>query len=107
MDVVIENVGQATWKQSLRSLANDGRLVTYGATSGPLGELNLSALFWKQIRIIGTTMASRAEFEAMLAVALRGELVPVIGATFPLADARAAHELLESGEHFGKIVLVP
>ena len=107
VDVVIENVGQATWKQSLRSLASDGRLVTYGATSGPLGELNLSALFWKQIRIIGTTMASRAEFEAMLAVALRGELVPVIGATFPLADARAAHELLESGEHFGKIVLVP
>jgi NADPH:quinone reductase-like Zn-dependent oxidoreductase len=107
VDVVIENVGQATWKQSLRSLAKGGRLVTYGATTGPVGELNLAALFWKQIRVIGTTMASRAEFEAMLTVALRGDLDPVIDSVLPLADARAAHERLESGAHFGKIILVP
>jgi NADPH:quinone reductase-like Zn-dependent oxidoreductase len=107
VDVVVENVGQATWKQSLHSLVNGGRLVSYGATTGPRGELNLAALFWKQIQVIGTTMASRAEFEAMLAVALRGDLDPVIDAVLPLADARAAHERLESGAQFGKIVLVP
>ena len=107
VDVVIENVGQATWKQSLRSLVNGGRLVTYGATTGPKGELNLAALFWKQIQVIGTTMASRAEFEAMLAVALRGDLDPVIDSVLPLTDARTAHERLESGAHFGKIILVP
>jgi NADPH:quinone reductase-like Zn-dependent oxidoreductase len=107
VDVVIENVGEATWKRSLRSLANGGRLVTYGATTGPRGELNLAALFWKQIQVIGTTMASRAEFEAMLAVALRGDIEPVIDSVLPLADARTAHERLESGAHFGKIILVP
>lgn len=107
VDVVIENVGQATWKQSLRSLAMGGRLVTYGATSGPQGELNLAALFWKQIQVIGTTMASRAEFAAMLAVALRGDLDPVIDSVLPLSDAPTAHERLESAAHFGKIILVP
>jgi NADPH2:quinone reductase len=107
VDVVIENVGEATWKRSLRSLANGGRLVTYGATTGPRAELNLAALFWKQIQVIGTTMAARAEFEAMLTVALRGDLDPVVDSVLPLADARAAHERLESGAHFGKIILVP
>jgi NADPH:quinone reductase-like Zn-dependent oxidoreductase len=107
VDVVIENVGQATWKQSLRSLAHGGRLVTYGATTGPRAELNLNALFWKQISILGTTMASHAEFAAMLAAALRGDLVPVIDSSFPLTSTRAAHERLESGTHFGKILILP
>jgi NADPH:quinone reductase-like Zn-dependent oxidoreductase len=107
VDVVVENVGQATWKQSLRSLAPGGRLVTYGATTGPRAELNLNALFWKQISILGTTMASHSEFAAMLAAALRGDLVPIIDSTFPLTSARAAHERLESAHHFGKILLLP
>jgi len=107
VDVVVENVGQATWQGSVRALARGGRLVTYGATTGHEAALDLRVVFWKQIQIIGTTMASRAEFEAMLRVAWRSELRPVIQATFPLAQARAAHELLESGKHFGKLVLVP
>lgn len=107
VDVVVENVGEATWKGSLRSLARGGRLVTYGATTGPRAELDLRALFWRQIQVIGSTMASRSEFEEMLRVAFRGELRPVIDSVLPLDRAREAHERLEAGGQFGKIVLVP
>ena len=107
VDVVVENVGEATWRGSVRALARGGRLVTYGATTGWRAETDLRLVFWKQLELIGTTMASRAEFEAMLKVALEGRLVPVIGATLPLAEARAAHERLEAGDLFGKLILVP
>lgn len=107
VDVVVENVGEATWEASLRSLAPGGRLVTYGATSGRRGATDLRLVFWRQLRIIGSTMASRAEFAEMLRAALRGELEPVIDRTYPLAEARAAHERLEAGEQFGKILLLP
>jgi NADPH:quinone reductase-like Zn-dependent oxidoreductase len=107
VDVVVENVGEATWKGSVRALAKGGRLVTYGATTGPRGEVDLRVLFWKQVEIIGTTMASRAEFEEMLRVAFRGDLRPVIDSVLPLERAREAHERLEAGDQFGKIVLVP
>ncbi len=107
VDVVVENVGEATWKGSIRALARGGRLVCYGATTGPRGEIDLRVLFWKQVEIIGTTMASRPEFEAMLRAAFRGDLVPVIDSVLPLEHAREAHERLEAGGQFGKIVLVP
>jgi NADPH:quinone reductase-like Zn-dependent oxidoreductase len=107
VDVVVENVGEATWAASLRALAPAGRLVTYGATSGPRGDTDLRVVFWRQLRIIGSTMASRAEFSEMLRVALRGRLEPVVDRVMPLAEARAAHERLGAGEQFGKIVLVP
>lgn len=107
VDVVVENVGEPTWKGSLRALAPGGRLVTYGATAGHRAETDLRVLFWRQLQIIGTTMASRGEFEAMLRVALRGELRPVIDIVLPLDRAREAHERLEAGGQFGKVVLVP
>ena len=106
-DVVIENVGEATWKGSMRALGRGGRLVTYGATTGPTAEIDLRMLFWKQVRIIGTTMATRADWEAMMRVALRGELRPVVDSVMPLEQARSAHERLEAGGQFGKIVLLP
>jgi NADPH:quinone reductase-like Zn-dependent oxidoreductase len=107
VDVVVENVGEATWKGSVRALAKGGRLVTYGATTGPRAEVDLRVLFWKQVEIIGTTMASRAEFAEMLRVVFRGDLHPVIDRVLPLERAREAHERLEEGGQFGKIVLVP
>jgi NADPH:quinone reductase-like Zn-dependent oxidoreductase len=107
VDVVVENVGESTWQGSIRALARGGRLVTYGATAGPKPQTDLRLVFWKQLQIIGTTMASRAEFEAMLGVALRGAVEPVIDTVMPLDEARAAHERLEAGNQFGKIVLVP
>lgn len=107
VDVVVENVGEATWKGSVRALARAGRLVTYGATTGHRAELDLRVVFWRQIQVMGSTMASRSEFEEMLRVAFRGELRPVIDSVLPLDRAREAHERLEAGGQFGKIVLVP
>jgi NADPH:quinone reductase-like Zn-dependent oxidoreductase len=107
VDVVVENVGEPTWESSLRSLAKGGRVVTYGATAGPRPSLDLRLVFWKQVEVIGTTMASRAEFEAMLAAAFHRKLRPVIDSVLPLDHAGLAHERLEAGAQFGKIVLVP
>ena len=107
VDVVVENVGAATWDGSVRALAPGGRLVTYGATTGPKVELELRTVFWKQLQVIGTTMASRGEFEAVLRVVFAGRLRPVIDTVMPLDRAREAHERLEAGGQIGKIVLVP
>lgn len=107
VDVVVENVGEATWHQSLRTLARGGRLVTYGATTGASGATDIRLVFWKQLSIIGSTMANRAEFEAMLQAAFRRDFQPVIDRTYPLAEIRAAHERLERGEHFGKVIVTP
>jgi NADPH:quinone reductase-like Zn-dependent oxidoreductase len=107
VDVVVENVGAATWAGSVRALARGGRLVTYGATAGPVVEIDVRVLFWKQLEVIGTTMASRSEFEDMLRAVVTGGLRPVVDSVMRLDEARQAHERLEAGGQFGKIVLVP
>ncbi|HEU4881670.1 MAG TPA: zinc-binding dehydrogenase [Longimicrobium sp.] len=107
VDVVVENVGGPTWAGSVRALANGGRLVTYGGTAGPKVELDLRGVFWRQIQVIGTTMASRGEFEDLLRVIFAGRLKPIVDSVLPLDEARLAHERLEAGGQVGKIVLVP
>ncbi|HEX6938221.1 MAG TPA: zinc-binding dehydrogenase [Longimicrobiales bacterium] len=107
VDLVFDSVGQATWAQNLRALSRGGRLVVYGATTGPAAETEIRNVFWKQLEIIGTTMANRGEFDAVMKLVFRGELEPVIDVVWPLDRAREAHERLERGEQFGKIVLVP
>src|SRR3989454_6070651 len=74
VDVVIENVGVATWKDSIRALKGGGRLVTCGSTSGPVGETLIPLVFWKQVHIIGSTMANRKEFTTSLAPSFPGRL---------------------------------
>jgi NADPH:quinone reductase-like Zn-dependent oxidoreductase len=105
VDVVVENVGAASWKQSLRSLAKGGRLVTCGATTGPIGETDIRIVFWNQLRIIGSTMSSNAEFDAVMRELFRGRLRAVIDEIVPLSDGAAAQRRLEAGQQFGKIVL--
>lgn len=107
VDVVLENVGAATWKGSLRVLAKGGRLVTCGATSGPKGETDIRVLFWKQLRIIGSTMANRREFREAMTQLFRGTLKPIVDRVFPLKDGAEAQRLLAEGKQFGKLVLVP
>jgi NADPH:quinone reductase-like Zn-dependent oxidoreductase len=107
VDVVIENVGEPTWQGSVRALAPGGRLVTYGATAGAKVQLEVPRLFWRQIQIMGTTMASRAEFEAMLRAAFQRRFRPVIDRVMPLEEAAEGHRRLEAGEQFGKIILTP
>jgi NADPH:quinone reductase-like Zn-dependent oxidoreductase len=105
VDVVIEHVGEATWAKSVRALARGGRLVTCGATTGPDGALNLSALFSKQLSIMGSYMGTKGELMRAARFFFAGQLKPVIDRTFPLAEAAAAHRRMEESGQFGKIVL--
>jgi NADPH:quinone reductase-like Zn-dependent oxidoreductase len=107
VDVVIENVGAATWKDSIRSLKGGGRLVTCGATSGPVGETFIPLVFWKQVHIIGSTMANRKEFHDVMGQFFAGRLKAIIDDVVPLKDGAAAQQRLADGKQFGKIVLVP
>jgi NADPH:quinone reductase-like Zn-dependent oxidoreductase len=105
VDVVIENVGAATWKGSLRSLRGGGRLVTCGATAGPIGETDIRIVFWKQLRIIGSTMANRREFNEVMRLFFAGRLRAIVDEVVPLADGAEAQRRLQEGRQFGKIVL--
>jgi NADPH:quinone reductase-like Zn-dependent oxidoreductase len=107
VDVVIENVGAATWKDSIRSLKGGGRLVTCGSTSGPVGETLIPLVFWKQVHIIGSTMASRKEFHDVMGQLFAGRLKAIIDEVVPLKDGAAAQQRLAEGKQFGKIVLTP
>ena len=105
VDVVVDNVGQATWARSLQSLGKRGRLVTCGATSGPVVETDARRLFWNQWSILGSTMGNDAEFRAVVNEFRAGRLLPTVDSVWQLKDARAAFERLESGQQFGKVVL--
>jgi len=105
VDVVIENVGAATWKQSLRALKKGGRLVTCGATTGPIGETDIRIVFWNQIAIIGSTMANRKEFHDVMRLFFAGRLRAIVDEIVPLKDGAAAQQRLAEGKQFGKIVL--
>jgi NADPH:quinone reductase-like Zn-dependent oxidoreductase len=107
VDVVIENVGASTWKQSLRSLRKGGRLITCGATTGPIGETDIRIVFWNQIHIIGSTMANRREFNEVMTQLFRGTLKPIVDRVFPLKEGADAQRLLAEGKQFGKLVLIP
>ncbi len=107
VDVVLDSVGEAIWTDCLRCLAPGGRLVTYGATTGPKAALDIRHVFWKQLAIVGSTMASRDEFEEVMALVVAGELAPIVDEVLPLERIREAHRRLEGGEVFGKLVLTP
>lgn len=107
VDVIFDSVGRAAWEGNLRALARGGRLVVYGATTGADAVTNVRLVFWKQISIIGTSMSTRHEFETVMGLVFAGRLQPVLDLVLPLDRAREAHELLEGGGAFGKIVLVP
>jgi len=105
VDIVFEHVGEATWDQSVYSLAVGGRLVTCGATTGREGNLNIGYLFARQLSILGSFMGHKSELFAVLELFKRGLLKPVIDAVLPLERAADAHRRLENREQFGKVVL--
>jgi NADPH:quinone reductase-like Zn-dependent oxidoreductase len=105
VDLVLENVGAATWFDSLRSATRGGRIVTYGATTGPRPETHLALIFWNQLKIVGSTMSSRQEFHTVMNLIWQGRLKPVVDSVFKLEDAPAAFRRLQAGEQFGKIVI--
>ncbi len=105
VDVVVENVGEATWEESLRCLAKGGRVVTCGATSGPKVVTDVRRLFWNQYTIMGSTMGNAAEYAEVVRQLGQGHLRPIVDRVFPLDQARAAFERLEQGEQLGKVVV--
>lgn len=107
VDLVLDSVGEAVWEGCVRALAKGGRLVTYGATTGADGRVDIRRVFWNQLDIRGSTMASRAEFEEVMALVFAGRLDPVVDAVLPLDEIREAHARLEEGALFGKVVLTP
>ena len=104
-DVVVEHVGEATWKTSLAVVRAGGRVVVCGATSGPNPPAQLHRVWWKQLTIYGSTMGTREDFAGAFELVKSGRARPVIDQVFALEEARAAHERMERGEQFGKIVL--
>jgi NADPH:quinone reductase-like Zn-dependent oxidoreductase len=105
VDVVLDHVGEATFKDSLRALRKGGRLVIPGASTGTLPQIDLRYLFWRQLSVLGSTMANQREFEEVMKLVFMGRLKPVVDRVFPLREAAEAHAYLERGEQFGKVVL--
>ena len=104
-DVVVDNVGEATFAASIRACRKGGRIVTCGATTGPRIPVDVRRVFWRQLSILGSTMGDADEFAAMLALVAAGRIRPLVDAVFPLDEASAALERLQNAEQFGKIVL--
>lgn len=115
VDVILDMVGGDYVPRELKALANDGRLVFIALLGGGKAEVPLGQLLIRRLTMTGSTLRPRSDaFKAAIASNLRntvwplideGKIKPVIHASFPLAEAAAAHELMESGQHIGKIVL--
>jgi len=104
-DVVVEHVGEATWRTSLDAAAREGRIAVCGATTGPNPPAALHRVWWKQLTILGSSMGTKADFAAVYGLVASGRARPVVDEVFPLEEIRAAHARLEAGEQLGKVVL--
>ncbi len=103
--VVVEHVGDATWQRTLAAARHGARIVVCGATSGPNPAAALHRIWWRELSVLGSTMGTQADFQGAYDLVAEGRALPIVDSVFPLADARAAHERMERGEHLGKIVL--
>ena len=107
VDLVVDNVGQATIQKSLKAASRGGRIVTVGNTSGYDISFDNRLLFAKQLSLIGSTMGSAQDFHSARRFIHRHRLYPPIDTIAPLSEGIAQLKRLESGEQFGKIVLTP
>ncbi|WP_337059388.1 zinc-binding dehydrogenase [Kineococcus sp. G2] len=105
VDAVFETVGRATWKHSVQSLRPGGTLVVSGATTGGDPAAMLENVFFRQLRVLGSTMGTRDEFERLLRFCELAGLEPEVDSVHSLAGAREAFARLESGEAVGKVVV--
>jgi NADPH:quinone reductase-like Zn-dependent oxidoreductase len=105
VDIVVDHVGEATWRTSLDVVAPGGRITVCGATTGPNPPAALHRVWWKQLSILGSTMGTKEDFEGAYALIADGRARPVVDEVVPLSEIRAAHARLEAGEQLGKIVL--
>jgi 2-desacetyl-2-hydroxyethyl bacteriochlorophyllide A dehydrogenase len=107
VDVVFDHVGARIWEENIKLLAKGGRLVTCGATSGYEAKTDLRYVFYKQLQILGSTMGRKGDLLTIMDLIGQGKLKPVIDRVLPLSEVRLAHQIVEEGKHFGKIVLIP
>ena len=105
VDAVMETVGAATWSHSVTSLKPGGAIVISGATSGDApAKAELTKIFFKQLRVIGSTMGTKAELERLAAFVQGKGITPVIDSVRPLAEAREGFEHMANGDVFGKVI---
>jgi NADPH:quinone reductase-like Zn-dependent oxidoreductase len=102
--VVVDAVGEATWRRTLDAARPEGRIVCCGATTGPNPPAGLHRIWWKQLSVLGSTMGDPEDFQGAYDLIAAGRARPVVDRIYPLAAAREAHERLEAGEQLGKIV---
>lgn len=105
VDIVFEHTGAKTWNDSLRALGRGGKLVTCGATTGPYVKLDLRPLFIKQQQLIGSTMGTLQDFRDVVELVAQNKIKPVIDGVFDYQNITEAHEWLESGGQFGKVII--
>src|SRR3954468_13230144 len=107
LGVLFEHVGKGTWDESVKSLKPGRRLVPCGPPPGFEAQFDIRVLFAKQLSFLGSSMGTMGELHEVLKHVFSGKLKPVVDKTYPMREARAAHERLEAGQQFGKIVLNP
>ena len=105
VDVVVDNVGAATFQKSLRALRRGGRLLTVGNSSGPRFEIDNRYLFGKHLTIIGSTMGTTLDYERVMGLVFKGRLRQVIDTVYPLDQGSIALRRLQDGDVIGKLVL--
>jgi len=105
VDVVVDNVGQATLNNSIRCCRIGGRILIVGGTSGYKVDLNVAQLFSRQIALIGSTMGPHRDYMAFMNEVFAGNIKPVVGARFQLDEMVQAQNTLEENAVFGKVVV--
>lgn len=105
VDMVVDSSGKATHLNCIKSLARGGAYVTPGCTSGPDATTDLARIFWNQLRLLGSTMGTPAEFREVASLLREGKLAPAVDRVFDAADGAQAFARLEAGEQFGKLVI--
>jgi NADPH:quinone reductase-like Zn-dependent oxidoreductase len=107
VDMVVDHIGAATYEDSLKSLRKGGRVVTCGATTGPNPDAGLNRIFWNQLSVIGSTMATPGQADEALDLVWDGTFEPRVREVLPMSEAGRAHEMIENREGFGKVVVIP
>lgn len=107
VDVVVDNVGAATYFDSLRSLCKGGRLLTVGNSSGPQFPFDNRLIFGKHLQIIGSTMGTQSDFERVMGLLFAGRLRAVVDTILPFGRGVEALQRLQEGDVTGKLVLIP
>lgn len=107
VDVVVDSVGAATWRQSIRSLSRGGKLVICGATSGDRPDISIREIYQFHRQILGAPCGNLREFHRVMDLIFAGHLKPVVDEMFKLANAQDAFRRLKGQDQFGKVVVAP